>query len=435
MSETNDASSILELLRQPVFAALAKETVRDYADWDQLAERALPPGLSLNETWELLGTIRKFGAIETPLSTTDGRSFWYSLNRESRWRLQFIKKHCNADSIIHRVVQEREGHRFLVHSRVLEAFAVCQLGGVVVDRDRATTMLHERLTPQTDTDRLVLNSYEMMNEVDTFTSQQFSPELIRSLYDRVSFGVDLDNVPRMGRRTNLAGTISPESAGGRRGTRDILQEICDYANLVTGEPTEPATIKGYMILSAMGYWQPLPDLNEIVARQMLRIFSVKRGYPVLSYLPSSLWMLEWINGELKPGTTRFSNLERRTVIPGEIDGSEDILTHLEITTAAVSELLAYINRTQAAEEGLRSALDSDDRLNYRQRAVLSMALMHPDSEFRISSHQTEHRTVYQTARTDLLDLAEKGYLVKTRRGKAFVFVPDPNLPAKLGDLA
>jgi len=42
--------------------------------------------------------------------------------------------------------------------------------------------------------------------------------------------------------------------------------------------------------------------------------------------------------------------------------------------------------------------------------------------------------VYQTARTDLLDLAEKGLLVKRKLGRTFYFHPAPDLEEVLKGL-
>ena len=70
-------------------------------------------------------------------------------------------------------------------------------------------------------------------------------------------------------------------------------------------------------------------------------------------------------------------------------------------------------------------------LNYRQRSILSRALVKPETEFRIREHQTANKVVYQTARADLLDLEERGYLRRVIRGKAYVFVPAENLAERL----
>jgi len=401
---------------------LAEEAVRDYIDWEQLMRKPLPNGLSAAETWEVLALIRRYGAAWFPIPTLDGEWFWYSLTREGQRCLRSIEHHCRTDSLLHQRVQEREGHRFLVRSRIEEAVATCQLDGVQIDYQRAAAMLQEGRAAQSPEDRLVLNSYQMLHELETLSAEPFSPELMEFLYNRVTQGVEMRALKRGPIRTNLAGSrnatgLSEDERG------DVARAICDYANGVIGEPLEPAPVKGYMILSAMAYWHPLPDLNDTVARHMLRLFALKSDYPALGYLPVSLLMREWFDGELSPGTVRFPKIERRTVLEGEIDGTEDILTHLQLTAAAIDELLGYIETARLEDEALLGALENVEQLNYRQRAVLAHALAHPEVEFRIRRHQTAHRIVYQTARTDLLQLADYGYLRKESRGKAFAFVP------------
>ncbi|MCG8372291.1 MAG: hypothetical protein MI700_02090, partial [Balneolales bacterium] len=73
-------------------------------------------------------------------------------------------------------------------------------------------------------------------------------------------------------------------------------------------------------------------------------------------------------------------------------------------------------------------------LNHRQIAVLSNALKHPNQNYTIQSHQKSHNVTYQTARTDLLNLQEKGLLRKSKHGKAFVFRPINNISQKIRDL-
>ena len=50
------------------------------------------------------------------------------------------------------------------------------------------------------------------------------------------------------------------------------------------------------------------------------------------------------------------------------------------------------------------------KLNHRQKVLLAHALKHLGASYRIDDHQKAHAVVYQTARTDLLGLAELGFL-------------------------
>jgi Fic family protein len=61
----------------------------------------------------------------------------------------------------------------------------------------------------------------------------------------------------------------------------------------------------------------------------------------------------------------------------------------------------------------------------------SRALRHPDERLAIQQHQRTSGVVYQTARTDLLGLAENGFLQRRKVGHAYVFVVPRDLERRL----
>lgn len=73
-------------------------------------------------------------------------------------------------------------------------------------------------------------------------------------------------------------------------------------------------------------------------------------------------------------------------------------------------------------------------LNHRQRAIVSHALRHPGHHYTIASHRRSHNVVYQTARTDLMGLVEKGLFQVSKRGKTQYFLARQSLEKRLGSL-
>lgn len=418
--------NLAEMLAEPSVESLARETLREYIDWDQLTERALPPGLSVAETWQFLGRLRYLSGTANPIPTAQGEEYWYSLNQEGGHCLEYIRRYTRAESVLHRALKQREGHRLVVEARVRETLASCRLSGIQLDYPRLERVLRGRKVPRGDGERLALNVYEMLEELDTWRPEPFTPELVQATYDRLVRGVDLRLVARQAERTLLR----PAAPGGSRvsaGAPPVLDAICDYANRTTGDPYEPAAIKAYMVMATTAYWKPLPELNSLVGRHLMRIYSVMRDYPVLACLPLSPITHRWLVGDLPPGTTRYTAVRQRPVVPGTADGTEEVLTYLQLTTAAVAELIGCVDTAKREEAILDAMVPGADGLNYRQRAVLATALTHPGTHFTIRPHQVAHGVVYQTARADLLDLAEKGYMRQQQHGKAFVFVAGERL--------
>jgi Fic family protein len=450
MPQDSTFDTVIRLLRNTEFTEVAREAIRDYLSPTELAGRQAPGGLTGRELWEILLAIRRFGATTFPIPVATGEEFWYSITVEGRHCLRTIERHCRSDSRLHRMVQHRSGQRFLVSSQVREVIATCQTDGVEVDVEELEHMLHEGRAPRTPAGRLVKNTFEMLGELQSLVNEDFSPDLVRHLFERTTHGVSIGDIARTGGHLRGAPPVFQEFTRAHRPrgmwpdhghdedsrAEEVLRQICDYANGKTGDPRESVAVRGYMLLAAMGYWRPLPDFNATVARHMLSLLSVKQDFPVLGYLPVSAMMRRWSLGEMAAGTVRYSRIESSPATADGIDGTAEILVHLQLTVATIDELQARIQATKAEDEGLSSTLRKNLHLNYRQRDILNRALKCPDAEFTLREHRLAHRTAYSTARADLLELAEMGLVLKRTRAQAFVFSPAPDLRSRLDrDLA
>ena len=98
---------------------------------------------------------------------------------------------------------------------------------------------------------------------------------------------------------------------------------------------------------------------------------------------------------------------------------------------AIRELHAYIERKTAELKDVESHMRALDLFNHRQVEIIRNALKHPGQRYTIASHQQSHNVVYQTARTDLIDLGERGVLEKRKKGNQMVFVAPADLSARL----
>jgi len=60
-------------------------------------------------------------------------------------------------------------------------------------------------------------------------------------------------------------------------------------------------------------------------------------------------------------------------------------------------------------------------LNARQTVLIQHALRHPRMEYNIQNHKNYYVVTYQAARTDLLNLVERKFMKKIKRGNKFFF--------------
>ena len=106
----------------------------------------------------------------------------------------------------------------------------------------------------------------------------------------------------------------------------------------------------------------------------------------------------------------------------------------QIIQQAITNLYEYIERKTKKLQIIENQLKGIGILNHRQRALINHALHHSNYQYTIKSHQTSHNVVYQTARTDLLDLENRGLLKVQKIGKKWYFTPVKELENKLSKL-
>jgi Fic family protein len=106
----------------------------------------------------------------------------------------------------------------------------------------------------------------------------------------------------------------------------------------------------------------------------------------------------------------------------------------KVIEKACKALHTYIDNKTSELRDLESHIRALDLFNHRQVDLIRHALKHPYQQYSIASHRASHNVVYQTARTDLLDLKSRGVLEQKMKGKQMVFTVPHDLGAKLKKL-
>jgi Fic family protein len=94
---------------------------------------------------------------------------------------------------------------------------------------------------------------------------------------------------------------------------------------------------------------------------------------------------------------------------------------------AVEELKKHIQNEREKNHRARLEIAAYPNLNLRQTRIIQHIVDNPSDILTIKIHQNINNIAYQTARTDLLELAEKGWLKSIQKGKVFYFVPTDEL--------
>ena len=202
-----------------------------------------------------------------------------------------------------------------------------------------------------------------------------------------------------------------------------MEDMCAFANGASADDVFVHPVVRAIILHFwLAYDHPFLDGNGRTARALFYWSMLKSGY----------WLFEYvsISNILRKAPSKYG----RSFLLTETDGNDltyFVLAQTRVISRAISALHAYINRKTEEIREVQAHTRVLDVFNHRQLHLLNHALKHPDELYVISRHQQMQRVAYQTARTDLLSLAELGVLVQHKgRRKAYFTVP-PDLSDRL----
>ncbi|MHB8705594.1 MAG: Fic family protein [Coriobacteriia bacterium] len=422
-------SGMRRLLASGSVPQILKRTSASYLSWDSFLALRLPSEMSPLETWDLLKLVNRATGIELPIPDLEGNEYWYLRTHEIADSCARIQCLCRADSELYRRLTTMQNRRVIVRSRVDETIAAALLDGLAISEDDAYSLLQTERTPRSDTERLVLNTLNALDQLNELVEQPFSLGLFMHMRDLIIEGVNVEKLafttPRMGLMTSDYTDEQVRDASDRQ-----LDYMIAYANHDAGDVHDSVILRGLLLADMFRFYRPLPNMNSEVGRLAFRLYTLKTGLPVLGMLPLSRIKLLWEEGTLQSSLVTIDKeryFEMRNHDGADLTGYTTLVS--QMTLATLQELHWQLHKLEQRDEELRELLQRDPEINHRQRSILGRALRNPRAEFRISYHKTTHNVVYATARADLLELVDKGFLNVDKRGRAMVFTPREGLRA------
>lgn len=406
-----------------------------YLHWDKVIHLEPPDGLTHEEWWLSLKLGRNSGRRGVPLRAVDGSQFWMTLPDEALEALHTVDSQGSGRiSIADSVTNPATRDRYVITSLIEEAITSSQLEGASTSRKVAKEMLRTGRPPRDRSEQMIANNFHAMRFVAANRDRPMSPELICELHRLVTAGT-LDD-PTAAGRLQRADEVRVKVYAQDDQVLHVpppadelparLGEMCAFANGEGATGWLHPVVRAIVLHFWVGYDHYFEDGNGRTARAIFYWSMLRQGYWLAEFLTISTILRK------APVSYAQSFLFTET---DDNDLTYFLIYHLNIVVRALESLHAYLERKIEEVREVEALVRGDNGLNHRQRALLGDALRDVHARYTIEGHRTSHDVVYQTARTDLLDLADRGLLEKRRDGKAFVFVPPTDLSERLRTLA
>ncbi len=407
-----------------------------YLHWDQLRHRAPPKGLPHEAWWAGIKLARQGLLKPLPLQDKHGQPIRFGTPDPVLQALLAVDRQAAGTVAMDTpMVSTEDRDRYLVSSLIEEAITSSQLEGASTTREVAKAMLRSGRKARDRSERMILNNFHVMRQIRELRDEALTPELVLALH-RIVTEETLDDPSAAGRLRRAGERIQvmdaqrstvlhdPPAAASLPGR---LKRLCAFAN--QGDDSKPfvhPVIRAILLHFVVGYDHPFVDGNGRTARALFYWSMARAGYWLMEYVSISRLLQQ------APAQYGYAYLYTET---DDNDATYFLIHQLSVIERAITALHEYLARKAAeersAEKLLRHAPALSEEINHRQVALLSHALRHAGHGYTVESHRRSHRIAVQTARTDLLRLAELGLLDRRKRGRAFVFTAPGGLRERI----
>jgi Fic family protein len=423
-----DAGRVVAILTHPEVKASVSGR---YLHWDSLRHKQPPAGLSSEEWWMGVKLARQQMMQPTDLEDVNGGRFGLAMVGPLLAGLRHVDQHTSGRITVSEQVTNPDTRRsYLVNSLIEEAITSSQLEGATTSRRVAKEMLRSGRPPKDRSEQMIVNNYRAMNYVRDHRDDDLTVGMVLELHQIVTEGT-LDDPSAAGRLQEpdeeRIGVYDDEGELLHAPPPAVelperLDDMCAFANRADEDDEFLHPVLRSIILHFwLGYDHPFEDGNGRTARALFYWSMLRRGYWLTEYLT--------ISTILKRAPAKYA----RSFLYTEQDDNDltyFALFQLEVVRRAIDGLTAYLERKMREVRSTERLLRDTD-MNHRQVALLAHALRTPGATYTFQGHAASHAVVYQSARSDLLDLEQRGLLVKRKSGRAFVFFATEDLADRL----
>lgn len=426
----NFMKQLATLTRSDDFKKLTNKANAEYLYWDRFKYVELPEGIRPEFAWLTLKISRSGMAKPIQLTMPTGDPFSYWVPDSAQAALHFIDQNAGGQILVEEPFHKKEKEHYLMKSIVEEAIASSLIEGAATTRIKAVEMFKTGRKPHDRGEQMIYNNYLTILRIKDLLDKPLSPEMLREIQGSMTKDT-LEDPSYEGRfRTETDEAIEIADSDGQvlyvpppaSEIPRLIEDFCAYANRESEEQFIHPVIKGIILHFWLAYTHPFMDGNGRTSRAIFYWYLLKQKYWLFEYLSISRIILK--------APAQYY----RAFLYSEMDDGDItyfITFHLGAINLAIKELKSYLERKQKESIDAIRKLSKYPNLNYRQRALLLYAISHPDELCSFQTHMKAHRVVYQTARNDLFDLVNKGFLEKIKIGKKFSFKAVENLEEKL----
>ena len=375
----------------------------DYEYWDKAKYKKLPEGFTPQMLWanvkasrlrSMIPVWNKYSINLCVTSQMQRLCHEFDMKFGSFWEVE-------GDS------QSAEKKYYLSSSLMEEAIYSSKMEGASTTRIVAKDMLRKKKSPQNRSQQMIVNNYNTIQYIVEHKEQPLTEELLLTIH-RLMTEKTLDNPEDAGRfRTNDKVVVADMVEGDIIYTPPSFQEIpefveslCNFFNNDNPRTFIHPIIRGIIVHFMLAFMHPFVDGNGRTARALFYWYMLKEGYKLTEYMS--------ISRVIAKSKTNYEKAFRYVENDGN-DMGYFVAYNLGALEKSFQQLRDYIQRKQRKKRAASSFMMAGN-INQRQALILQRLKEEPDTIFTVKDVQEQFSVSSMTARKDLADLVQQGYM-------------------------
>jgi Fic family protein len=286
--------------------------------------------------------------------------------------------------------------------------------GASTTRIAAKDMLRKKRSPQNKSQQMIVNNYNTIQYIVEHKEQPLTEELLLTIH-RLMTENTLDNPEDAGRfRTNDKVVVADMVEGdiiyippSFQEIPEFVESLCDFFNNDNPRTFIHPIIRGIIVHFMLAFMHPFVDGNGRTARALFYWYMLKEGYKLTEYMS--------ISRVIAKSKANYEKAFRYVENDGN-DMGYFVAYNLGALEKSFQQLRDYIQRKQREKRAASSFMMAGN-INQRQALILQRLKEEPDTIFTVKDVQEQFSVSSMTARKDLSDLVQQGYLTEIALNK------------------
>ena len=408
--EEKNRIEAIQMLIDSTLQEVFQKIDREYLYWDKVKYTA-PENVDKHTLWHAVKIQRQLNSQTVRFGKY---VFHFTITKNMLALLHAFDMNLGGNLGTKSIIPASDKSYYLISSIMEEAIASSQMEGASTTRRIAKDMLRKQLKPINKSQQMIVNNYDTITKISNDFNKDFSIEDLLDIHRSISKSTlensDDEGVFRKNDDIYVVDSITGSVAHTPPSYNEIIDmvgDLCEFANNDNNDNFIHPIIKGIIIHFMLAYIHPFVDGNGRTARSLFYWYMIKKGYWLTEYL--SISRIIYTNKKSYEKAFLYTEND-------DNDLSYFIQYHLNVMKKAFEELKKYLQRKIDEQQNIHrfiGVLNTNDR----QRYVFKVIMENKHMIITPKELASQFDITTRTARTDLQELVEMGYLKITNINK------------------